>query len=659
MRVIKSLLSHPRSLWLRIPVWIVALWVLLFVGHFFVDLLWPSRPKPLEAVALLDHAQTQTIGPVRVTVAALGPNESRAVVGVGLALYGIQPLWLEVENGDTVPLFYMQADTDPEWLSPHEVYWLRRFKAPRKANRLIEDRFYDLQFGNPVFPAQTHSGFVYTRLDERVKALDLDLGRSASAGAGFRGRGSVGSRTGGENAMVALKRLMGRPRSLWLRIPVWIVALWILLLVGRFFTDLVWPYRPKPLEAVAFLDHAQTQTIGPVRVTASALGPNESRAVFGVGLALYGIQPVWLEVENGDTLPLFYMQAGTDPEWFSPYEVYWLSRFKAPRGANRLMEDRFYDLQFRNPVFPAQTHAGFIYTRLDEGVKALDLDLVGIGEVAYNFTLSVDVPGFRSDYSRVDFDHLYSPDSMTVVDTEEDLRRALERLPCCTTDRGGAAAGDPLNLIVVGDPAHVFPAFSRRGWHPTEQTYSKAIWRTIRSFLFRSRYRYSPVSPLYVFGRRQDIAAQKARGTINLRNHARFWLAPILFRGNTVWIGQISRDIGVRFILGFPPTTHKIDPDVDEARSGLIQDLAYSQALARFAFVGGVGTAPRDEPRSNLTGDAYFTDGLRAVLFFDARPRTLHEVEYLEWERPTRYRVYEERVRGRTGPHPDPVGRPQ
>ncbi len=38
---------------------------------------------------------------------------------------------------------------------------------------------------------------------------------------------------------MVLKRLVGRPRSLWLRIPVWIVALWLLLFVGRLSVDLV------------------------------------------------------------------------------------------------------------------------------------------------------------------------------------------------------------------------------------------------------------------------------------------------------------------------------------------------------------------------------------------------------------------------------------
>ena len=31
------------------------------------------------------------------------------------------------------------------------------------------------------------------------------------------------------------------------------------------------------------------------------------------------------------------------------------------------------------------------------------------------------------------------------------------------------------------------------------------------------------------------------------RNHMRLWLAPIHYRGDDVYVGQISRDIGVKF----------------------------------------------------------------------------------------------------------------
>ena len=75
------------------------------------------------------------------------------------------------------------------------------------------------------------------------------------------------------------------------------------------------------------------------------------------------------------------------------------------------------------------------------------------------------------------------------------------------------------------------------------------------------------MSDLYLFGRPQDLALQKARDNIHQRNHLRLWLSPMRYHGKQVWVGQISRDIGSRLTIHSPTfTTHKIDPDVDEAR---------------------------------------------------------------------------------------------
>jgi LssY C-terminus len=118
----------------------------------------------------------------------------------------------------------------------------------------------------------------------------------------------------------------------------------------------------------------------------------------------------------------------------------------------------------------------------------------------------------------------------------------------------------------------------------------------------------------------------------------RFWLSPIRFRGQKVFVGQISRDIGVKFTLKSPTiSTHVIDPDVDEARRYFVEDMVYSQALARHGYVKGVGAVTRDAPRMNLVGDPFYTDGLRVVLFFEPRPYSLAEIELLKWERPSGY----------------------
>ncbi len=167
---------------------------------------------------------------------------------------------------------------------------------------------------------------------------------------------------------------------------------------------------------------------------------------------------------------------------------------------------------------------------------------------------------------------------------------------------------------------------------------ASSVWKTISSSLFKSRYLYSPISPLYVFDRPQDIAMQKARGTVNERNHLRLWLAPVTCNGQSVMIGQISRDIGVRFTTKSPTiSTHKIDPDVDETRAYLLMDLMYAQAVARFGLAGGVGAAPIAAPRGNLTGDPYITDGHRLVLFMSEEPVDLDQVDFLEWEQGQRH----------------------
>ena len=133
-----------------------------------------------------------------------------------------------------------------------------------------------------------------------------------------------------------------------------------------------------------------------------------------------------------------------------------------------------------------------------------------------------------------------------------------------------------------------------------------------------------------MFGRSQDFALQKARQTVDERNHLRLWLTPLRFRGKEVFVGQISRDIGVR-LTKKTIVTHKIDPDVDEARDYLAQDLIYSQRVAEIGFVPGVGAHTWDAPGRNYTGDPWFTDGLRLVVVLTGDPTSFEEIVWHEW----------------------------
>jgi len=138
-----------------------------------------------------------------------------------------------------------------------------------------------------------------------------------------------------------------------------------------------------------------------------------------------------------------------------------------------------------------------------------------------------------------------------------------------------------------------------------------------------------------VFGRREDVALQKARSTINERIHAKLWLTPYTFESRRVWIGQVSRDIGVRLTdQTWNLTTHKVGPDVDFDRGYLLQDLLMSGMVEQYGFVDGVRAAPASVPRTNLTGDPYYTDGLRLVVFLSNQTTLLGETKRLPWESP-------------------------
>src|SRR5262249_6045308 len=91
-------------------------------------------------------------------------------------------------------------------------------------------------------------------------------------------------------------------------------------------------------------------------------------------------------------------------------------------------------------------------------------------------------------------------------------RNSAETLTPTTTNRLGTRAGDPLNLVVIGDFGAILSGFGAR-WDETETISLRSCLRTVRAFTLGSSYRYSPVSPLYVEGRSQDFALQRARHT--------------------------------------------------------------------------------------------------------------------------------------------------
>jgi hypothetical protein len=102
-----------------------------------------------------------------------------------------------------------------------------------------------------------------------------------------------------------------------------------------------------------------------------------------------------------------------------------------------------------------------------------------------------------------------------------------------------------------------------------------------------------------------------------------------------VLVGGMSRDIGV-FVTtkAWNLTTHAIDPDIDEARSYLTEDLATAGRIATFGLIDGVGYTTRDDPQHNLLGSPWWTDGRRMVIELSPTPVALDAMETFSFHMP-------------------------
>jgi len=383
-------------------------------------------------------------------------------------------------------------------------------------------------------------------------------------------------------------------------------------------------FNPRPTEEVGFEKRAMSKTDGGVTVSVVALSEDEASNAMGVDLARRGIQPVWIKIENRESVGYVIPPLVIDHDYFSPTESAWQVHGWLSGATNAQIDAHFNELRLPLSVGPDETISGFVFTNLDQGVKYVSIECVGRGAVEVRrFAFLTKIPDLKTDYEGADYQQppwetAYKPEEIQNLD-EAAFRAWVERQPCCTLGDDRKTPGDPLNVVFVGEGPLLALALARQGWHVTAAITPDSAWHTISSSLFGSPYRYGPVSALYFFDRHQDLAVQKARSNVNLRDHMRLWRAPVNLNGTPVWAGQTSRDIGVRLTTK-TITTHKIDPDVDDARWYLMQDMFYSQSLRRFAFAKGVGAATPENPRVNFTGDPYWTDGLRLVMWLSNEP---------------------------------------
>ena len=351
---------------------------------------------------------------------------------------------------------------------------------------------------------------------------------------------------------------------------------------------------------------AETRTDGPIRVSASVPGREETTRIFGIDLYEQGIQPIWLEVGNSGTDQARYAMVSTDHAYFPPFEVAYKNRGGYSDEARGEMERHFNELAMPRYVDPGEARSGFVFTHAATGAKGFNVDVFSSAD-SFHFNFLLRVPGFVPDYANIDFDSIYARNELAVYH-DDDIYDALRQLPCCSIDSEGDERGGAINIILVSGGSDLLKVLLRSAWVETSAAQS------------------ANQEASFLFGRKQDAVFRYESSIDDSFYELRLWLAPMLSGDDRVWVGQ------VRHYFRTGRSFNRFDPDVDNARNVALQHFLYGQAVARAGWIAGEEIVPVESFWESLIRPSFFSDGYRIALWISGEPISLLDMKALDWD---------------------------
>lgn len=208
--------------------------------------------------------------------------------------------------------------------------------------------------------------------------------------------------------------------------------------------------------------------------------------------------------------------------------------------------------------------------------------------------------------------YLLAPWVWRKLERKEDALLTGPRL----TETADGHPGDPVNIGLQGTESEVVRAMTAAGWSPADPITLATSARIVVDSVVRRPDDQAPVSNLYLFGRKEDLAFELPVGdSPRQRHHVRFWKWDRLYQGKEAWFGAASFDqrVGLSHTTG--EVTHHIAPDVDAERDLIMRGLQQAGWAAREYFIDGFHQQLEGR---NGGGDLWRTDGRLGVVILQA-----------------------------------------
>ncbi|MGA2259643.1 MAG: LssY C-terminal domain-containing protein [Thermoguttaceae bacterium] len=184
---------------------------------------------------------------------------------------------------------------------------------------------------------------------------------------------------------------------------------------------------------------------------------------------------------------------------------------------------------------------------------------------------------------------------------------SLDDVPGITETRAGIP-GDPLNVAFIGTEQELKRIMLAAKWYPADPLTWRSCLRIADASVLKRPYADAPVSNLYLFGRKEDLAFEQPVGRDpRHRHHVRFWQsADVDPDGRPVWVGAAIYDRRVGVSRTTYQITHSTAADIDIERDYLLRCVQETGALAEVYVVTHFHAVLQGR---NGGGDPWHTDG--------------------------------------------------